>query len=273
MSYTVCLIGNSHLAALAQAWRNGAAAARGDLSMVFFGSQAGTARSMALKGGTIAPRSATAIEAFRRSSGGKGEIVVADYDAFVLYGMGFRFSDVLPTLADYGTVGELQWGPVQHLVSESCRDAMLRASIGRASALSALRQIRSLSSAPVLLCPMPFRAESWFRRSKLAANPRLSNTEFLDSLVHRFVTAASEICAECGGEFVPQDESTCALPGFTKVEFSVDGDTWKVRGRADDKHMNARYGAIALTGILQRLDALSGGRVLQRNPGPLLAAQ
>jgi hypothetical protein len=261
--YSVCFIGNSHLAAVAQGWRKDRARARDDVSLVFFGSRAGSVRKMELRDGVIAPTVQDAIEAFQRSSGGKSEIVLADYDAFVLYGMGFKFSSVLPVLADYGTAADLQWGAVKHVISEDLLETILRRVIEHGSALRVLEQIRQASQAPALLCPMPFAPETEFPASALAKHPRLSNPEFLGRIAQRFTGTAAAMCGERGAEFLPQDESTTSLPGFTKAEFSIAGSKWKgERQPASEKHMNDRYGSIMLGRIFSRLDAISGGRVL-----------
>lgn len=288
MSYSVCLIGNSHLAAIAQAWRKDRAGAREDVSLVFFGSAAGSVRHLELRDGTLAPRDEEALESFRRSSGGKSAVAIAEYDAFVLYGLGFNISRLLSVLADYGTAEDLKWGPVKHIVSDDCLEMMIRHTVAQSAGLMALEQIRTVSQAPVILCPMPFRSETWFHESGLAADPRLSNREFLDRLTRRFMAVSIELCAARGGELVWQDRSTWAMPGFTKAQFSVGGHSWKrtaaaedepdaasgspgvpgSKGRrrsglADNKHMNDSYGAIMLKQILAGLDALSRGRVLE----------
>jgi hypothetical protein len=127
---------------------------------------------------------------------------------------------------------------------------------------------------------MPFMPETEFPASALAKHPRLSNPEFLGRIAQRFVSTAAAMCRENGGEFIPQDECTTALPGFTKAEFSIDGSKWKAkRQTASEKHMNDRYGSIMLGRIFSRLDAISGGRVLKTranaaiDDGFLVAAQ
>ena len=85
-----------------------------------------------------------------------------------------------------------------------------------------------------------------------------------------FRSAAVNLCAERGGEFLAQGESTVAIPCFTREEFVLGGTNWRAETAErtpttsdDDKHMNDRYGAIMLRKILQRLDELSGGAVIQ----------
>jgi hypothetical protein len=180
-------------------------------------------------------------------------------------------SPVLSLFAEYGSVEDRKWGPVSHLISTGCLAAALHARMSGAGAstVKLLEQIRSVSRAPAIVCPMPFRSEAAFARSDLARHPRLSQPEYLARLAQEHRSVSAGLCAARDGDFLPQHRSTLAMPCFTKAEFALGGSSWGERKgagkvRQDDRHMNDRFGAIALTHILRRLDELSGGAVLEK---------
>lgn len=269
--YSICLIGNSHLAALAQAWRKSRLGARPDVSLVSFGMRAGADWNFILQNGALVPPDQEGRDAFQRSSGRPDGIAIRDYECFVIYALGFQMSPVLSLFAEYGSVEDRKWGPVSHLISTGCLAAALHARMSGAGAstVKLLEQIRSVSRAPAIVCPMPFRSEAAFARSDLARHPRLSQPEYLARLAQEHRSVSAGLCAARDGDFLPQHRSTLAMPCFTKAEFALGGSSWGERKgagkvRQDDRHMNDRFGAIALTHILRRLDELSGGAVLEK---------
>jgi hypothetical protein len=268
--YSICLIGNSHLAALAPAWRKDRFGARPEVSPVYFGKRAGHDWELAVRDGALIPTDEDGQEAFQRSSGGHRSIVIGDYDAFVIYGLGFQVSKAWPLFFEYGSVEDLHWGPVNQLISQDCFAAALRSAISGATALKVLAQIRSVCATPAIICPMPFRSESAFPQSSLGRHPRLSQPGYLARVAEEFHHACRAVCAKRGGEFIAQPESTWAMPCFTRSEFVLGGSTWRrdekgeTKRKGDDKHMNDRYGALMLQAILPRLDELSGGAVLEK---------
>jgi len=84
----LCLMGNSHLAALKLGWDR-LRDAHPDVAVTFFGSRgAGVCKGMRLEGGALVP-SAQDLVNFRWTSGGLKEIRLEDFDCFALVALGF----------------------------------------------------------------------------------------------------------------------------------------------------------------------------------------
>src|ERR1041385_8262575 len=225
--YSVCLIGNSHLAALAQAWRKDRMGARPGVSLVYFGMRGGHDWELALQDSTLTPKDDEGKASFQRSSRGRSVIALREYDAFVIYGLGFRVSNLLPLFLDHGTLEDREWGPVGQLISQDCLAAALRGGLSAATGLKVLEQIRSVCQAPAVVSPMPFRSESGFSHSFISRHPRLSQPEYLARVEKEFRLAAVSLCAGRAADFVAQDESTWAMPCFTREEFVLGGTNWR----------------------------------------------
>jgi hypothetical protein len=256
--YSICLIGNSHLAALAQAWRKDRLGARAEVTQTFFGMGGGYDWELILQDSALVPPDEEGKTAFQQSSRGRSAIEIEEYDAFVIYGVGFQVKALLPLFLDEGT-----------LISRESVTAALCNRHGVAASLKLLELVRSLSRAPVIVCPQPFQSKRAFPASFFAQHPRLSQPEYFERVEEEFRAAAESLCIERGGEFLAQDESTWALPCFTRDEFALCGTTWRAeiaertpKGIGNGKHMNGSYGAVVLRKILQRLDEISDGAVM-----------
>jgi len=258
---SVCVIGNSHAAAIKQAWSNRSPGAAEDATLTFFCAKAQLMRNMALMDGALTPTEPELEKMFRYTSGGHDRIELADYDAFILIGLGFRFS-LTQVCDDCGTQAHANWGPVGQLVSTACFRAMIESHLKDNMALQLMAEIRSATGAPILICPTPFRTETDLRENLVRRNPRMTEYDFCASVMDEVEEVGSAMAAEHKGEVVWQDEATVSLPGFTRAEFSVgavkfsDGDA--EAGDADGMHMNEDYGRITLAAALARFGVTSG---------------
>lgn len=67
-----------------------------DFELTFFGSPANSLYALEARGGSLVPGNKVLEEAFAFTSGGKCEIVTAEYSAFFCYGMGLQLPAVEP---------------------------------------------------------------------------------------------------------------------------------------------------------------------------------
>lgn len=261
-AYAVCVLGNSHSAALNMAWKNRLAPTMPNISTTFFAAKSQMLRHLVSKDGTLIAGDDGLAESFAGTSGGLSRVEIARYDAFVLAGLGVRIA--LSSLCqEHGTVDHLKWGAVENLVSVSCFRAMLAAGLSDNLAFWLLDRIReSGSAAPVLICPTPLYSDVELERPFLRKHPHLSDRKFRASVMAEGKAIALELAARHGGEMVWQDDATIASPGYTKREYTRAALKLVKEPIDDGKHMNEDYGAIVLTNALRRLDELSGGRVL-----------
>jgi hypothetical protein len=261
-AYAVCVLGNSHTAALQRAWRNRLAAAVPNVTLTFFAARSQKLRHVALKEGTLVPDDDDLAESLAMTSGGLSQVELGRYDAFLMAGLGARIT-LTSLCTEHGTVDHLQWGAVEHLVSRTCFRAMLAAGLTDNLAFWLLDRIReSGSAAPVLICPTPFYSDIELERPMLRKHPRLSDAAFRARVIDEGKAIAFEEAARHGGEIVWQDDSTIGSPGYTKRAFTHNALRLGKEASDDGKHMNEDYGGIVLTKAFERLDQLSGGRVL-----------
>ena len=102
--HRVCIIGNSHAAAL----RTGldlVPELNEELSFDFFAAQSDLMREMELRGTVLVPTSELTKRRMSIVSGGKTEIETADYTDFVIVGLGFNVLDAVNVLRQYRLYG------------------------------------------------------------------------------------------------------------------------------------------------------------------------
>ena len=87
----VCVLGNSHLAAVKLGW-NQRAAAHPDLHCDFFGAPKNGMAEVAFEDGLIVPQNEAVRAAFAMTSGGRESVQLRDYDCVVAVGLGFSMA-------------------------------------------------------------------------------------------------------------------------------------------------------------------------------------
>src|SRR5262249_9467769 len=143
-SVNICVIGNSHAAAIKQAWTDAAPGWGDGTTLTFFAAKAQLLRDLALEDGALVARSDELAAMLRLTSGGSDEIALDAYDGFILIGLGLRFN--IASLCDnVGTAAHLKWGPSAKLVSRACFAAMIEADLQDENmALAVLAWIRAV---------------------------------------------------------------------------------------------------------------------------------
>jgi hypothetical protein len=260
---SLCIIGNSHTAAYVGAWKKkGVEQKTPNLAPTFFASNSNELENLVFADGVFFTADAKLAAQLELTSGGKQRIVVDDYDAFLLIGLGVRIT-VRTLLEGFGTVEQRSWAKSETLVSRACFEAMVAATLRETPAFRFLEQIRSCSSKPVLICPTPYRSDveaewSFLRKS----HRRFADAEYRRKLLAQVTEIGSAFARARGAEMLWQDESTVDSPGFTKAEFAR-GAVRLAEGQSEDgMHMNEDYGRIMLERAIARLDAMCGGKIL-----------
>jgi hypothetical protein len=271
MAFSICFIGNSHVAAIKQAWTNRAPRLSDGCSLTFFSAQNRLMTHLEREGRALVPQTDALAEKLRYTSDGIERIEVDDYDIFVLTGSGFGV-DLERILELGGTFSYLPWGPVEPLMSQNCFDSVIAAALRDSLLIGLLGKIRAIAHKPVLIVAAPYLSERVLAGEKLSGNARFHDPQFLGPLVARCRASAESVAAESGCEIVWQNEETVAMPGFTKAEFGLNPVRFAMHGQrsppVDRMHGNEDYGFLVLMAVLRRLDELSGGRVLARAADP-----
>jgi len=261
--YTICFIGNSHLIALQQALTAWPPILANGAAIKLFLAPTPWLDFLDYANGAIVGRNPQ-LRARLKSFSDETQIDIGRYDAFVLVGLRFLVR-ILGLCERIGTIEHRQWGDVDQLVSRTVFAETISAAFANADAIRIADMIRKRSKAPVLLCPVPYRAEQSLDDPQYKSLRRLHDAAYLESVLQDFHRAAEPIAAERGCEILWQPPETVALPGFTKFEYSRTAAAPDDPKAATDRwHGNAEFGRLYMAAILKRLDGLSGGRVLAR---------
>lgn len=219
----ICVLGNSHVASLKLGLEKIAAPNKAEL--VFFASRASAMGALRLDGKRLVPSNENLARSIAHTSDGRKEIVVDDFDAFLVYGLGFR----LPLLG-------------RHLTSavrrHACRDTATASLNHRLCAL-----LRKATDKPVHVGHDPQEAVD---ARKAAIVERLPYETV-------FEMTANELRGE-DLRLVSQPRETFADDWFTQQKFSSgsirldigDERSNEVHRDEDNKHMNGDYGRIWL---------------------------
>jgi hypothetical protein len=264
--FSVCIIGSSGIAPLYWAWRKRSFPLASTFSLKFYTGGGAAFSEMAYQDGVFAPTSDRLKDRFAVTAGEETEIVVAKYDAFVIYGLGIGIYPLLSIFSRVGTVDHWPYGYAEQLVSKSCLQRILRAKLARTQSFKLMTHLRKAFKGPLIILPAPLLPEPCFDEKGVRA-PYVGDGEFLQRLSAELTEAVHSSLADFNLDIIWQDESTLGRPGTSKAEFGFRAMNFKGSESADcNKHMNEDFGALALTTLFERLNELSAGRVLEAPP-------
>lgn len=221
----ICIIGNSHAAALKLAW-DGLAESDRDIELTFFAARGPeTARYFRREGTTLLPTNKRLRTSITATSEGKDRIQIADYDAIWLCGLNVRLQ------------------PVDASISQAVREALGHDSVATTPLAKLVELIRECSDIPLIACHNPLLREP----------PTPEETGAVISYDEYFAMVADEV-RKLGAVLLRQPEETFSAPIFTKAQYSIGSvrlDTGAVNSGAEHpeqerKHMNAHFGALVL---------------------------
>ncbi len=267
--YSVCVIGNSHTAAFARAWKSRVEPTLPGTSLTFFAANSAKLAHLIYEDGAFTTRDKELAEGLAMTSGGLTRAEVAAYDAFLMVGLGMRIT-VTSLCGPFGTTEQRQWGAVDTLVSKACFAAMVEGALKEPQPFWMLEKIRESGPKPVLLCATPFRSDKEASWSFTRKNRRFADDTFRGKVIAQCQEIGSAMALRHGAEFVWQDESTISVPGFTKAQYAQGAQRLGKATLEDGLHMNEDFGHIALMRALTRLDEISGGRVFGKDETPAL---
>lgn len=224
----ICVLGNSHVASLKLGLEKLPAECK-NLEMVFFASRGGGMQGLRLEEDRLLPTGEGLTKSIAHTSGGKTEVVLAEYDAFLVYGLGFR----LPL-----TAGHLSAAVKRQL----SRDTLASSINFRLCSL-----LREATDKPVYVGHDPQEAAGR-RHPDLAAH-----------LPYEAVYAmAREDLARHDVQLLTQPKQTFADTWFTIPSYSAgsvrldigDERSNTLHDDTDSKHMNGEFGRVWLEGLL-----------------------
>lgn len=245
----VCVIGNSHLAAIKRAW-DLAIDDRAGVDGHFFGSSFKDSHRLEPDGGRL-----VASGGIGHTPPGVDAIAIDAYEAFLLVGLSTGLSNFVSVIAKHRTVST-DGAQAPHLVSDGAFDLAVRRSFESSAGASIASMIRSVSrTAPIVIMPSPL-----FRRGITTMGSPLwrAAAPWLPRLELAWRKAVDEFAATNELIFDPQPEETVEDRFWTKDAYGLgsirmSGGMTEERTEVEFRHMNPDYGLIALRSALRRL--------------------
>ncbi|TVS03402.1 MAG: hypothetical protein EA407_06880 [Rhodobacteraceae bacterium] len=234
----LCIIGNSHAAALKHAAED-FCAEHPDARLTFFAAPSNQTARLAVSDGQYRPRTPELAQQIQLTSGGLAEIDPVVYDAFLIYGFGGRGDRI-------DNPRRLSASFTRAIVLERVRSSLL---------MQHSAALRGLSDAPIFaaLTPLPAAASNKRRRRLMSHHAEVALVQ-------------AELCAPLGVELCTQPEATLVGDQATRADFATGSVPLEnaLKAREDwhelseRRHMNAAYGRLWLQAFWPRLRAMLG---------------
>jgi hypothetical protein len=236
----VCLIGDSHLAALRSGW------SADDFPAVrptFFAAPAKSIGNLVVADGVLEASDDDLERHLMITSGGQTRIA-GDYDHYLIHGLEFGLSLVLELCR--GVPGMQNPKGWQARVTAASFTDTADAAIRNSLAIRTAAKLRQITAAPITLSPTPVSSA---RYSNLRR--RLSENANAQAVAAVFSNACRRAVREMNGRFLPQPAETLDADGLaTKPAYSREPARFLIRNPSDDAaHMNAEYGAAVLRNL------------------------
>lgn len=244
----ICVIGNSHLAAVKQAWD--ATPARRDIDLVFYGSHSGSLREVRAEQGILRTDNEQVFRALSMTSGmAIPELRLCDFDAFFLHSL-VNPNSVLPIMLTLARRYALDGSTVSTGLLEAVAAEKLQTSL----LVHMAREIRSATNCPTAASPQPYLSHEILTHS--AQSAPYANLTALScyagpSYDDAYLKELSRTLELLGVDLLPQPQETIVESWFTDPVYCK-GSVRLSQGmdiehpKDDFAHMGMRYGALVL---------------------------
>lgn len=276
MTMRLCFLGNSHIAALREAWADDRDRWPG-LEADFVGAHKDLLLRTRAEGSRLVPDDPATATAFR-TLGGVKEVDLASYDAVVITGCLVSVATAANTYRDCRWAGlpslsrEPDLAAMPHgFVSRPAARAMVEATIDDRLGPMFARHIRGMTDAPILMTSQPRVSAAIKAKRRAVTRAHHSALENGDAagLSDLFEEAAARVMAACGARFVPQPAQTIEDDILTALPYMEGAKRLTAKGDApqpkeDIMHANAAYGGLVIDQVTQM--------VARQQPAPRVGA-
>ena len=266
MSNRICVIGNSHLAALKKGMEQPSARTL-SAEFTFYGAPGKTLSSFGVKDGCLVTDDPAALKAIRITNGKDSVLRLSDFDYFVIVGLRFSIMLITRVYAAHRTCQHVYKRGAQYLVSDSCFGEAAFGALHDSLAVQLASKIRTATDTRILICGQPMPSESFAQKFPWWRG--LARSDDSSELARIMENAGKSIPLK-NVTYVPQPPDTKANPVLTLASYST-GSVRLTRDMAaahdpdDGIHMNAHYGARVLEQLIgvattYRPDGLAASR-------------
>lgn len=262
MKLRLLVLGNSHLAALADGWRANPGRWPG-VECHFVGAHGERLLETELRGGVLTPASPEAAKDFARFGGGKG-VALADFDAIVIAGGHVALAAAALVWR------EMRWSALPSLDAVPDLATMKPALVSRAAASAALvallaerlgprlaRRLRAGCDLPLWITSQPRLSETVLDTPRPTARAQIEALRQGDApaLSALFDEAADIAATAAGAHFVPQPAATIShailtARSFTQYATRLAARPGTAQPQDDVMHANGAFGALMLDALL-----------------------
>lgn len=238
----ICLIGNSHVAAVRNGWAALVAADRrpSEIDITFYASTRDRmANLIVTDGALISPPDMPGLQRHLvMTSGGSTSIRPDDFDLFVIHGLLFRVPQI-----------DQRW-------SAAVRRAVCVDSYTQSANAVVLAKLQSLTDKPIIITPVPLRSKA--RRGDLTDGflPYATTCHLIDDSIG---------CSQVS--FFGQPLETTAHPWVTRQEFATGAKALESNAAVaatDDVHMNDDFGQKYLEDLFARVSRRTTSQTIDR---------
>jgi len=250
------VIGNSHLAALKQAWdqyKNNFS----DIELIFFGAPGKSLSFVEIQNGCLISKSDKTAEYFRFTSGGLDKIDCAEFDGVLFYGkLNIR---LFATTFKTHTLGHSVNGNRLH-ISTGCLTQIV---VDRLKEFKWLLMLREVTDLPIYFVPAPYPSRSCLNGQDSEWEFLKMNSDMLKMVSDSFINGSKLALRKFNTTFLPQPQETIEDFLFTQAHFTKDSvglfgllqDSISLHEDTDVTHMNMKYGLSILASVLPRIES------------------
>ena len=242
----ICIMGNSHLAALKLAWQQ-LSAEYSSIELVFFGARASAMAHLDVQNNCLVSTHPETEHDMQFTSGGQNAIDLSSFDAVWLYGLACDVNLFIPTLTTHQL--ESLTDINRKFLSRACFTQLCRDRLQHGILYKLTRLVRQISDLPVYVSPSPFPSrtcvddpsEKW---NALSAN---DGSVIQSSYYDGIITALNDY----NTVFIPQPNDSIVDFLFTAPQYAKDSirltEGLSTKHAHDDYvHMNQAYGVLFL---------------------------
>lgn len=260
----IALLGNSHLENWKRAW-NSLGKAYPDVELVFFGAPGAQLECCEPQDDRLVFKNEDVARFVEITSGGRRELVAADYDTFCVVGLGWGVRAVTTLYSGWRADAHKGKEGTFQLVSDACFQDAVGDRLNGTPAMGLVGKLRQITNKAIWLAPTPAPSEIILTLDK---SPEGIDMAAAATDAPSLRAAYDEACRRLAAENVmvlEQPTATLATPLLSKKEYRR--PTWTT---PDWTHLNDAYGKIVIREFLSRLDPSLGGRSDGDSSGSLL---
>jgi hypothetical protein len=246
----ICVLGNSHIAAIALGWKDIAAPKHPGVEMTFLGTPRDLVLGLQVSDGMLKPDSDQLAARLKKVSGGPSIVDPSQYDTFVVCGLRFGMNQAL-TLARTHWAESHKPDADRTPISDSCFMDAVEGSLRDTPAFEMIRRLKQITDKPVAVFPTPLPSEGALKSTSPKHAGYIGATRRGDdTVIAAQYKAVAEAMEDDALRIVLQPKNTLYSPLLTKDEMSRGGIGLSRESNDDLGHMNAAYGAAMIEAYL-----------------------